>query len=328
MPKAKGAHLTGDNGVANKVKLALLAMQRYSWEQGTAMQAFLEQGDMEIVVLMAKEAVSRSLSDGRAANIGNPGSATDPCSVGEALIAACERTGDPVLKKGLDELLYWALHRAPRTETGVVYHVDNAPQIWSDSTFMLPPFLAAAGYPDAALLNLYGYWDMLFDEEAKLMSHMWDEGAKSFIRRDHWGGGNGWTLAAIARLHDMIPGGDRERLAGMGKTLIDGVLAHVRDDFLFHDVVDDGESFVETNLSQMLAYSLYRGILGRWLDKSYLGTAEKLYAAAAAKVDAFGLVRDCCGAPFFDRAGVSPEGQAFFLLMDAARSKLARGGSP
>ena len=28
-----------------RAKIALLAMQRHSWEQGTAMQAFLEQGD-------------------------------------------------------------------------------------------------------------------------------------------------------------------------------------------------------------------------------------------------------------------------------------------
>jgi len=297
-------------------------MQRHSWEQGTAMQAFLEQGDMEIVVLMAKEAVYRRLPDGRAASIGNTGAITDPCSVGEALIAACRHTGDPVLKQGLDELLFWSLQKAPRNDKGVVYHMDGVPQMWSDSTFMLPPFLAAAGYIDAALLNLYGYWDILFDDRAGLMCHMWDDGAKSFIREAHWGGGSGWTLAAIARVYDMLPeenGGDREKLAAMGKTLIDGVLAHMRDDGFFHDVVDDRESFVETNLSQMLAYTLYRAIRSKWLDKSYLETAEKLYAAALSKIDDFGLVQDCCGAPFFDKAGVSPEGQAFFLLMDAAR---------
>jgi len=314
--------LANDTNPVNKVKLALLAMQRHSWEQGTAMQAFLEQGDMEIVVLMAKEAVNRRLSDGRAANMGDTGAVTDPCAVGEALIAAHKHTGDPALKQGLDELLFWSLRTAPRNEAGVVYHMDGAPQMWSDSTFMLPPFLAAAGYFDAALLNLYGYWDILFDGGAGLMSHMWDDGAKSFVRKAHWGGGCGWTLAAIARVHDLLPAErdrDRERLAGMGRTLADGVLAHMRDDGLFHDVVDDRDSFVETNLSQMLAYTLYRAIRSGWLDESYLETAERLYAAAVSKIDAFGLVRDCCGAPFFDRAGVSPEGQAFFLLMDAAR---------
>jgi len=308
-----------------KVKLALLAMQRHSWEQGVAMQAFFEQGDMDVVVAMAKEAVYRRLPDGRAAVIGSFGAATDPCSVGEALIAACEKTGDPALRQGLDALLHWALQAAPRSAGGLVYHIDSAPQIWSDSTFMLPPFLAAAGYFDAAMTNLCGYWDILFDKDARLMRHIWDDGAKSFVREARWGGGNGWTLAAIARVRDLLPeerSGDREKLAAMGKTLADGVLAHMRGDFLFHDVPDDPESFAETNLSQMLAYALYRGVRGKWLDGSYLEAAEGLYGAAAAKIDDFGLVQGCCGAPLFDKAGVSPEGQAFFLMMDAARSRL------
>jgi rhamnogalacturonyl hydrolase YesR len=317
--------LINKNDTVTKVKLALLAMQRHSWEQGTAMQAFLEQGDMEIVIPMAKEAVYRRISDGRAAIIGNFGAVTDPCSVGEALIAACKETGDAALEQGRDELLTWALKKAPRNDKGVIYHVDDKPQIWSDSTYMLPPFLAAAGYVDEALRNLYGYWDMLFDTNVKLMSHIWDDGAKIFIRKAHWGGGNGWTLAAIARVYDLLPegsGADRERLAVMGKTLIDGVLAHIRSDCFFHDVLDDNKSFVEVNLSQMLAYTIYRAVHSKWLDKAYLETAEKLYAAANSKVDAYGLVQDCCGAPSFDKPGVSPEGQAFYLLMEAAKSKM------
>ena len=41
-------------------------MQRYSWEQGAAAHAFLESGDRDIVVLMAREAAVRQLSPGTA----------------------------------------------------------------------------------------------------------------------------------------------------------------------------------------------------------------------------------------------------------------------
>ena len=316
--------MINNSELVTKVKIALLAMQRHSWEQGTAMQAFLEQGDMEIVIPMAKEAVYRRRPDGRTADIGNTNAVTDPCAVGEALIAACNATRDAALIQGRDELLEWALNKAPRNKQGVVYHVDNKPQIWSDASYMLPPFLAAAGYFDEALLNLYGYWDILFNTKAKLMSHIWDDDAKKFVREAFWGGGNGWNLAAIARIYDLLPEGrtaDKEKLAIMGKTLIDGVLAHVRSDYLFHDVIDDTGTFVETNLSQMLAYAIYRAVHSKWLDKSYLETAEKLYAAAVKKIDVYGLVQDSCGAPFFDKAGVAPEGQAFYLLIEAARRK-------
>jgi rhamnogalacturonyl hydrolase YesR len=277
-----------------------------------------------MVIAMAHEAVYRRIKDGRAAIIGMVDAVTDPCSVGEALLYAWKETGDPALKTGYDALLEWALRRAPRSRGGVVYHIESKLQFWSDSTYMLPPFLAAAGEYDAALCNLYGYWDALYDGEAKLMGHIWDDEKKVFIRRAHWGGGNGWTLAALARIYDLLPGeyeGDKRRIAEMGKTLADRVIEYMGADGLFHDVIDDPATFTETNLSQMLAYTLYRAVHSHWLDESYLGTAEKLYGAACKKLDSYGLVRDCCGAPSFDKPGVSPEGQAFYLLMEAARAR-------
>ena len=63
---------------------ALLCMQRHSWEQGMAMQAFLEWGKMDVVTALAHEAVYRRMEDGRAATIGFMDAVTDPCSVGEA----------------------------------------------------------------------------------------------------------------------------------------------------------------------------------------------------------------------------------------------------
>ena len=55
-----------------QVKLAMLTMQRYQWEQGVAAQALLELGDTTLVVLMAKEAVLRQAQDGRLGVIGRP----------------------------------------------------------------------------------------------------------------------------------------------------------------------------------------------------------------------------------------------------------------
>jgi len=40
--------------------------------------------------------------------------------------------------------------------------------------------------------------------------------------------------------------------------------------------------------------------------------------AAKSKVDRYGLVQDVCGVPEFNRPYIAPEGQAFFLLMEAA----------
>ena len=97
-----------------------------------------------------------------------------------------------------------------------------------------------------------------------------------------------------------------------------GVWPNQRPDGLFHNVLDDPGTFIETNLAQMLAYSIYRGISGGWLPSNYREKADKMRTAVYQKVDAFGYVQGVCGAPAFDRAGTAPEGQAFFLLMEAA----------
>lgn len=52
--------------------------------------------------------------------------------------------------------------------------------------------------------------------------------------------------------------------------------------------------------------------------------ADRMRAAARAKVDADGFVQGVCAAPLFASPGVSAEGQAFFLLMEAAAARCGR----
>ena len=304
-----------------KAARCLLAMQRHSWEQGCAMQAFYEWGRMEEVTALAYEAVYRRMEDGRLATIGVTDAITDPCSVGEALIAACRATNDPKLIEGKEALLQWALQKAPRNERGVLYHLNTSEQFWVDSMYMLPPFLAAAGCCAEALTNLSGYYEALYDKKAGLMCHMWDDAAKAYIRDAHWGSGNGWALASMARMIGLLPeeyADEIEKIKGMAGTLLERTLAYMRPDGLFYDVLDDETTFVETNFSQMAAYTIYRGMSDGWLPESLLPKAEKMRAAANSKMNEFGFICDVCGAPTFDKPGHSPEGQAFYLLMEHA----------
>lgn len=307
-----------------KVKIALLAMQRYSWEQGTAMQAFLEAGDMEVVIPMAYEAVYRGIPDGRAAQMGDSQAVTDPCATGEGILEAYRATKDETLKEGLDRLVRWALKDAPRSEKGIVYHLVNEPEFWSDSLYMLPPFLAAVGEYDESLKQIYGYLEALMDPETHLISHRWNEEKREFIRKAFWSTGNGWTLAGIARVIDALPDSYREekrRLADTGKSILDSMLPYMRPDGLFYDVLDDPTSFVETNCSQMTAYTIYRAVKSGWLSEAYLDAANKMRAAAKKKTDQYGRVHGACGAPTFDKSGDSPEANAFAVLMEAAAEK-------
>jgi unsaturated rhamnogalacturonyl hydrolase len=313
-----------------RVRRVLLALQRASWEQGAAAQACLEEGDWDLTILMAREAVLRQDADGRLGQLhGDPG-VTDGGAVGEAVCFAAAATGDPALRQGAERMLGWLLHRAPRSAEGVLFHQLPAPdgELWSDSTWMAPPFLAVAGQPAEALRQLRGLRARLRLPAKRLWAHRWNEAQGRFVREAAWGVGNGWTAAGVARTLARLPAAmaqERDELAGWVRELLDACLAHQRADGLFHDVVDDPATFVETNLAQMLAWTIYRGVAAGWLDAALLERAEAMRRAALAKVDASGYVQGVCGSPGFDRPGTAAEGQAFFLMMEAARRGCVQG---
>jgi len=136
---------------------AALAMQRHDWEQGVLAQAFLEAGESRTAILLAVEGANRQLADGRCCQLGASASATDPCAIGEPLQFAWQETGDAFLRDAWERLLNWALAEAPRSESGVVYHLIERREFWVDSFYMLPPFLARAGRFDEALRQIDGW---------------------------------------------------------------------------------------------------------------------------------------------------------------------------
>ncbi|MFZ6033633.1 MAG: glycoside hydrolase family 88 protein [Melioribacter sp.] len=308
-----------------KAILAMLTMQRATWEQGVAMQALLEYGEEELVILMAKEAVLRQSPDGRLAMLGEEFALSDAASPGEAVLWAARKTGDENLFEGFSKLLNYILYNAPRNKDGIIYHFTNIPQVWSDINYMLPPFLVVADKYDEAIKQINGVWKVLWNEDKKLLSHMWDFEKNQFARKDCWGVGNGWTAAGFTRIIPRLPDSmkqERNLLIRRLIDLLDGCLKHMRSDGLYHNIVDDPNSFVETNLSQMLSYSIFRGVKGGWLDGKYLEKAELMRKAAHSKFDNYGLIQGVCGSPEFDHPGTATEGQAFFILMETAYKEL------
>jgi unsaturated rhamnogalacturonyl hydrolase len=311
--------------ITNRVTLAMLATQRASWEQGVAAQALLEMGQIDLAILLARDAALRQGQDGRLGSLGSENAVTDPAANGVPVLYAARFTDDRTLKQAAQRMLDYLMNEAPRTKDGVLHHITNARQVWADSFYMAPPFLAVAGQPQEAVRQVEGLRRLLWNEEKKLYAHIWDEDKNALARSDCWGVGNGWAAAGIARVIRSLPADmadEKARLAQYCRAGIDGCLTHQRADGLFHNVVDDPTTFVETNLAQMLAYTIYRGAAAGWLPRTYLEAADRMRAAAHQKVDESGLVQGVCGSPEFEYSGTATEGQAFFLLMEAARHDL------
>ncbi len=308
--------------VCEKVKLAMLCMQRDAWEQGVAAQAMLETGERDLVILLAREAVLRQDADGRLATISCWAGVTDAAANGPAVLWVANQNQDAKMQAAAGKMLEYLLKKAPKTVDGILFHISDKPQVWVDSLFMAPPFLAQAGHHDEAVKQIEGIRRRLWNPEKKLFSAIWDEGRKDFERRDYWGVGNGWAATGMTGVIHLLPAAmaaEKKRLVGYVREVLDGCLKHQRPDGLFHDVVDDPKTFIETNLAQMLAYVIFRGVNRGWLPPVYLQKVATLRRAAWSKVDRYGLVQGVCGSPDFSSPGTATEGQAFFLLMEAAR---------
>ncbi len=315
-----------NSDVPGKVKNAMLSMQRASWEQGIAAQAILEMGDADMAYLMAKEAALRQTKEGRLSVLYTDNGVTDPAASGEVVFRMAEKSGDPELAEAHQKMVAYLLKEAPRTDDGTLHHTLNSPEIWIDSIYMAPPYLCVAGHPKECIRQIEGIRKLLYDPDKNLYSHQWHDGNKALIRKDYWGVGNGWAMASMARVIDDLPAemkAEKNLLEDYARKNIDGCLPFLRTDGLFHDVIDDGDSFIETNLSQMMAYAIFRGIKSGWLSDDYLTVALRMRQAAHSMVDEHGFVQGVCGAPFFNSPGRATEGQAFFLLMEAAHARLS-----
>jgi rhamnogalacturonyl hydrolase YesR len=306
-----------------RAKAAALAMQRRDWEQGILAQALLEAGDDESLIQLTRAAIVQQTPDGRMGVVVS-GGPTDPAMGGAAYKYAAEHSSDPEMTRAVNALLEWIRVKAPRNSQGILYHVFDKPEMWSDGFNGAPPFLAFMGFYDEALHQIDGFQARLWDEKAHLLHHIWDDAKQQFTDPSFWGGGNGWAAAGLARVIRSLPRdrkADRTRLAQFARAIIDGCLAHQRSDGLFHDVIDQPSTFVETNLAQMLAYATYTGIVEGWLPDSYRAHAASMRQAAHTKMDKHGFVQGACGAPNFDRPGISTEAQAFCILMEAAAAR-------
>jgi len=314
------------------VLTALLAMQRQSWEQGVAGHAMLDLGRTDLVRVMARDAVTRQTTTGKLAEIDDQG--TVNCAAnGEAVRWVADTDGDPELAEAFDRQLRWIEQSCPRAADGTLFHLEGSRQVWTDSVYMVLPLLGLVGNVAEAERQLAGHRVRLVDPGTGLYAARWDEDAQQLNAPQRWGTGNGWVAAGVARtllLLDRSPAPAAATAAFRGaaaehaRAVVDACLAYRRSDGLFHDVVDDPSSFVETNLAQMLAYATLTGVADGWLPVDYADVGRSLLNSARRMIDRDGFVTGACGAPRFDRSGTSAEAQSFFLLASRAAQRLER----
>jgi len=317
----------------DKVKNAMLAVQRYSWEQGVCAQALFEAGDTQTFIAMAHDAVLRQTSDGRLAVTGENIAVTDPAANGEAVWRAYEHTGNEMYKHAAKRMLDYLLNKSPRTPGGLICHNEisfeegfSPQQIWVDSCYMLPPFLALMGELAEAQKQLDGYLDCLCDPLTGLLFHIYDAGTGRFVRKKLWATGNGWSLLGIGRMIGLSGCPTiSEKYAYKGRKLLDSMLKYQCESGMFHDILDDSNSFEDGTSAMMTAAFIYRGVFENWIEPKYLKNAAMVYENMQSKIDEYGIIRGVCGCPHFNSPGTSAEAQAAYIMMETWRNKNEAG---
>ncbi len=316
----------GSSNLLQRVKVAMLCTQKYSWEFGVAMQALIEIGDERNLIIMAREAVQRRAPDGRLATVGSEQNIADTGANGPGVLAAYKITKDEKFQQAARAQYEFLMRPSSRNTNGTIYHNNRSPVIFSDNMFMVAPFIAQMGDYDESLRQIQAIRRVLWDSKDRLFHHIRIEETGEFKDVSYWGGGVGWCAAAMATVIDLLPDSrkaDKMKLAAYTRDVLDGCLAHQLPSGLFYDKITES-NFEETTLACMLASTIYRGVNSGWLDESYLPAADRMRAAAHAKVDEYGLLQNASAAPRFNSPGTSTEGQAFFLIMEAAHQKLLK----
>lgn len=291
--------------------------------------AALDGGTTEEALAIARDAMRHQDADGRLAATGDAG-LVNGGALGEALAALATHGEDEAEREraaaALERQRWWLLRWSPRDDEGVVWHLAGRDEVWVDSIFMVVPLLTLTGDVAPADMQYRMHREHLWDETSGLYRHRVNTATGERVRGAFWASGNGWAAAGIARaLHlggEAVPAEMRGRWQRQTAELLDAVTRWQRPDGLFHDELDNPESFTDATAGLMFAYAALTGVADGWLGPSHAARAERWLDASLAGVGHDGLVTGVAGAPHFDASGCSAEAQAFALMALAAQARL------
>ncbi len=210
--------------------------------------------------------------------------ALDDCGSFGALMLRCDPTGsDPDVRRMADRIAHYMMQEQPCTSAGAFCRRDDT--IWADDMYMSVPFLCRyhemtgdSAPLDFAARQLLHYKELLFLPEKQVMAHM-----RCLLHGENngipWSRGNGWVIFSLSELLTVLPENHPQRpaLLDFFRELTEGYLALQDECGLWHQILDDPVSYLETSATAMMICAFARGTRGHWYDEA---TAARAMAAA------------------------------------------------
>jgi len=341
------------------VEARMLEWAKGSWELGTATQSLLEyeyptlsvfgssaipppsrlpNGENATKVLTITDHVVQTRPPGVLSFMPDQ-AAGDPPSLGVSMLLANYTARSPSLTNSsaydtaITDQLNYILTQAPRAPNGAISHRTDQVQLWSDSVYMVPPFLAYFGalHGDVGMMRtaydqIRLYRDLLFDGSVGLWRHIVLGNGED---PGHWSTGNAWVAAGILRVLATISGSslssqfvtEQGNLEGWALEIIQNIWKYQQPNGTFLNYATDSTTFADTASTALLAATTYR--LATRLPNTNLtfalAAASKARMLVAQSIDPNGWlinVVDPWNYPL--RGNQSAEGQGFVLCLEAA----------
>jgi unsaturated rhamnogalacturonyl hydrolase len=261
-------------------------------------------------------------------------SAEEHVAPGRELLLLHEKFGDAAFLHAAKKLA--ALHEGfSINQKGARMHRCDLPgwreQIWVDCMDSEAPFLAQLGavtgekkYFNQAANELLSYARILQNTASGLFYHGYE--THCGLNGHLWARGNGWALMGLVEslLHLPKNHSSRKELLRRLHQLCAGLAKTQDDSGLWHTVIPNAETYLESTLATMTAFALREAFSEKLLSEKEFGAMEKRARAAALRcIDKDGglkLVSDAtpigelkmyATRPF----GIFPWGQGPLLLM-------------
>ena len=192
--------------------------------------------------------------------------ALDDCGSFASLMLEEDGACSAEVKAIAERVAEYMLREQPRTGAGAFCRRDDT--IWADDMYMSVPFLCryatltgSSEAMDLCAKQLLLYRDLLFMPEKKIMAHMMclRHGKNNHIP---WCRGNGWVIFSLSELLMKLDPAhpDRDRLISFFTELTRGYLQLQGDTGLWHQILDDTETYPEASSTAMMICAFCRGI--------------------------------------------------------------------
>lgn len=334
--------MRADGAVKESCPISIISMDAWEWPQGVALfamyQYYRESGNRSVLTYL-QNWFDRQMEKGLP-----PQNINTTCPM---LTMAClyEETGEekylPLLKEWLDGVMY----RLPRTEEGGLQHVVsgvlNPGQLWDDTLYMAVLFLARMGRIlgdegciQESIRQFMVHVKYLSDAKSGLFYHGWTFEGKHHFAGALWGRGNSWYTAGLVDYLECLEGnqGVREFLLSTLKRQAEALERCQDESGLWHTLLDDPESYLETSASCAFAYGILKAVRKGYLPGKFAAVGEKAVAGVLDKIREDGTVDGVSyGTPVFStlqeykevEVCPMPYGQsmALMMLVEACRGR-------